>query len=91
MTISPIGPAVPFAAASAATPSPSSIPAPAVRLDRGNFMLWRALTLPNFSGAGLHGYLDGTMTAPAKTITQGTGAAATTVANPAYAAWWTQD
>ena len=54
-------------------------------------MLWRALTLPNFSGAGLHGYLDGTMAAPAKTIVQGTGAAATTIANPAYATWWTQD
>ncbi|XP_071676958.1 uncharacterized protein [Lolium perenne] len=53
--------------------------------------VWRTLSLPNFSGAGLHGYLDGTMAAPTKTIVEGTGDAAVTVANPAYAAWWTQD
>jgi hypothetical protein len=54
-------------------------------------MLWRTLSLPNLSGAGLHGYLDGTTAAPAKTIVEGTGDAAVTVANPAYATWWTQD
>ncbi|XP_051201842.1 uncharacterized protein [Lolium perenne] len=61
----------------------TSVPPPAVRLNRSNFMLWRTLSLPNLSGAGLH--------APAKTIVEGTGDAAVTVANPAYATWWTQD
>ena len=62
-----------------------SIPLPAVRLNRSNFMLWRTLSLPNLSGSGLHGHLDGTTAAPVKTIVEGT------VANPAYAAWWKQD
>jgi hypothetical protein len=38
----------------------TSVPLPALRLNRSNFMLWRTLSLPNLSGAGLHGYLDGT-------------------------------
>ena len=62
-----------------------------MRLDRSNFMLWHALTLPNFSGAGLHGHLDGTAKAPAKTTTEGTGDAVVTSDNPEYAARWTQD
>ena len=80
----------PIVSAPAATVA-AALPPPAVRLDRSNFMLWRTLTLPNFSGAGLHGHLDGTAAAPTKTITEGTGDAAVTKANPEYAAWWTQD
>ncbi|XP_071683602.1 uncharacterized protein [Lolium perenne] len=70
---------------------PASISAPAVRLDATNFTLWKGLTLPNLSGAGLHGYLDGTEEAPAKTIKQGTGDDAVDVTNPAYTRWWTTD
>lgn len=55
-------------------------------------MLWRGLTLPNLSGANLHGYLDESIfPAPAQTITEGTGDAARAVPNPAYATWWLQD
>ena len=68
-----------------------AVPAPTVRLDRTNFILWRALILPNFAGAGLHGYLDGTVAAPPRTLTEGQGDAARIVPNPAYTAWWTQD
>jgi hypothetical protein len=56
----------------------SSVPASAgiaasvpVRLDRGNFMLWKGLTLPNLSGADLHGHLDESVVTPEKTITEG--------------------
>jgi hypothetical protein len=54
-------------------------------------MLWKGLRLPNLSGAGLHGYLDSTVTAPAKEITTGEGSEAVTIPNPAYQHWWTQD
>jgi hypothetical protein len=54
-------------------------------------MLWRALSLPNFSGARLHGFLDGTATAPPQTVTTGTGDDARTVSNPDYEQWWTLD
>jgi hypothetical protein len=87
MQLSVIGPLVSPPALTAAP----TVPPVGIRLDRNNFALWRALTLTNISGASLHGYLDGTMAAPAKTITEGTGDAARQVDNPAYGTWWTQD
>ena len=54
-------------------------------------MLWKGVAIPVLAGASYHGHLDGTTAAPAKTLTQGTGDAATTVANPEYLRWWTQD
>ncbi|KAK1645127.1 hypothetical protein QYE76_062932 [Lolium multiflorum] len=82
-----LGPIVALSAAAA----PAVVTQIAVRLDRGNFALWRALSLTNLSGASLHGFLDGTAAAPAQTITDGTGDAARSVPNPAYATWWTHD
>ena len=41
--------------------------------------------------ANLHGHLDGTKAAPAKTLVVSTDDAATTVANPEYHQWWVQD
>ena len=63
---------------------------PSVRLDAGNFMLWKGLILPNIAGAGLSGYLDGTEV-PVKTIKKGEGDAAVEEPNPAYATWWVVD
>jgi hypothetical protein len=71
--------------------APAVIPTTTVRLDRNNYMLWRALTLTNLSGASFHGYLDGTTAAPSKTLTEGEGADARVVDNPEYHRWWTQD
>src|SRR4051812_8047182 len=88
MQLSIIGPVVTPPATTAST---ATAPTTGVRLDRGNFPLWRTLTVTHLSGASLHGYLDGSVAAPAKTVSQGTGDATTTVANPAYATWWTQD
>ena len=67
------------------------VPFVGVRLDRGNFPLWRALVITNLSGASLHGFLDGSAAAPATTVSKGTGDAATSEANPEYAKWWTLD
>jgi hypothetical protein len=71
--------------------APAVIPTITVRLDRNNYMLWRALTLTDLSGASLHGYLDGTTAAPSKTLTEGEGADARVVVNSEYHRWWTQD
>ncbi|KAK1647013.1 hypothetical protein QYE76_064818 [Lolium multiflorum] len=67
------------------------LPPIAVRLNGSNFMLWKALALPNLAGARLHGFLDGSAPAPSRTIREGTGDAARDVDNPAYAQWWTLD
>ena len=72
-----------------ATVFASPLPHNPVRLDRSNFLLWKTLTLPNLSCLNLHGYLNGTTVAPAKTITD--GALAHEVPNPAYLVWWQQD
>jgi hypothetical protein len=53
--------------------------------------LWRTLALTNISGTSLHGFLDGTTTAPDQTITEGTGTDTHTVSNPEYVQWWTHD
>ncbi|KAK1606785.1 hypothetical protein QYE76_030467 [Lolium multiflorum] len=74
----------------ASTPAAISLSVP-VRLDHGNFLLWKGLLLPNLSGADLHGHLDGTKPAPATEITTGEGDKAVTVPNPAYHPWWLQD
>ena len=70
---------------------PAAVAPPAVRLDATNFTLWKGLTLPNLSGAGLHGHLDGTTVAPDKTLKHGTGDDAVDITNPAYTLWWTTD
>ncbi|KAK1692562.1 hypothetical protein QYE76_009259 [Lolium multiflorum] len=67
------------------------LPAIAIRLNGSNFMLWKALAVPNLAGARLHGFLDGSAPAPPRTIREGTGDAARDVPNPAYAQWWTLD
>ena len=56
-----------------------------VRLTRANFLLWKAQVVPNLTGAGLFRYLDGSVPAPPKTITEGTGDVACSVLNPEYA------
>ena len=76
---------------STASASAGIISVPPVRLEAGNFNLWKGILLPNLSGAGLHRHLDATAVVPEKTVTEGEGDAAKTVANPQYEAWWTQD
>jgi hypothetical protein len=54
-------------------------------------MLWKGLTLPSLAGAGLHGHLNGTATAPDKTIKEGTSDAAMDVPNSEHTRWWIID
>ena len=75
---------------SALAPAPV-LPPIVVSLDRSNFMLWRALALPNFAGVRLHGFLDGSAKAPEPTVTIGIGDTARTITNPEYEQWWTLD
>ena len=75
----------------ATIPAALAVPTISVRLGRHNFMLWGGITSTVLAGANLHGHLDGTKAAPAKTLVVGTGDAATTVANPEYHQWWVQD
>jgi hypothetical protein len=88
-----VGPVISPLSASASMGSTSTtvVPPVAVRLNSSNFMLWRGLTLPNLSGAHLHGFLDNSVPAPDKTVTEGTGDGARTVPNPEYARWWALD
>ena len=62
-----------------------------VRLDRTNFLLWKTQVVPNISGQGYFGFLDGSCAAPPKTITTGTGDDAVTTTNPDYTTWWQTD
>jgi hypothetical protein len=62
-----------------------------VHLSRDNFFLWRAQAAPVLRGHQLFGYVDGSIKAPAKTITEGSGDSAVQVANPEYARWYAQD
>ncbi|XP_071685035.1 uncharacterized protein [Lolium perenne] len=87
MQLSVLGPMVSPHTAS----TPAMLPTVGICLDRNNFALWRALTLTNLSRASLRGYLDGTVAAPAHTVTEGSGNATRQVVKPAYATWWTQD
>ena len=62
-----------------------------VRLDRTNFLLWKMQVVPNISGQGWYGFLDGSCKAPPATVTEGEGANAVTKANPDYALWFYTD
>ncbi|KAM0879310.1 hypothetical protein ACQ4PT_034299 [Festuca glaucescens] len=62
-----------------------------IKLTRTNFLLWKAQVVPIVRGHQLFGYLDGTIPAPATTVTEGTGTEARQVPNPEYAAWYAQD
>jgi hypothetical protein len=81
---------------------PGAAPAPAVsihsiaslitiRLNRGNFLLWKTQAVPALHAAHLFGYVDGTIVAPSPTLTEGTGDAVRQVANPAFLRWYQQD
>jgi hypothetical protein len=60
----------------------------AVRLDHKNFLLWKTLVIPYLAGQGYLGYINGSLPAPPKTITTGTGADAVTTTDPEYTTWW---
>jgi histone deacetylase 1/2 len=62
-----------------------------IRLNRGNFLLWKTQAVPALHAAHLFGYVDGSIVAPPPTITEGTGDAARQAANPEFLRWYQQD
>lgn len=73
---------------SSSLPTPPILPlhhAVTIRLNKNNYLLWRAQLLPYLRSTKLIGYLDGTLPAPTKMI----GTEQTV--NPAYTRWYDQD
>jgi hypothetical protein len=60
-------------------------------LNKTNYTLWRAQLLPYLRSTKLIGFIDGTITAPAKHIPASTAEGADPVPNPAYGVWYDQD
>lgn len=62
-----------------------------IRLTKNNFIIWRVQLLPYLRSMKLMGYLDGSITAPAKLVTSSAAAGTDLVLNPAYDWWYDQD
>jgi hypothetical protein len=78
----------------ASSSSRASIPlhhAVTIRLNKSNYLLWRAQLVPFLRSVKLMGYLDSTTPAPAKMIAASTATGAERVSNPAYERWYDQD
>ncbi|KAJ0962959.1 hypothetical protein J5N97_028081 [Dioscorea zingiberensis] len=77
--------------------SPGLLPTPSfnhlinVKLNRDNYLLWKAQFMPYLRSQQLLGYVDGTIVCPSKTITEATSTGAAQVPNPAYQTWFQQD
>jgi hypothetical protein len=76
-----------------ASPSSSAVPTPllgqvvAVKLNKGNYALWRVHVLPIIRGAQLQGYLDGTFIAPEKEVDVKIADKTRKESNPEYIRW----
>jgi hypothetical protein len=76
-----------------ASPSSSAVPTPllgqvvAVKLNKGNYALWRAQVLPIIRGAQLQGYLDGIFIAPEKEVDVKIADKTRKESNPEYIRW----
>ncbi|KAJ0981423.1 hypothetical protein J5N97_009678 [Dioscorea zingiberensis] len=62
-----------------------------VKLTRTNYLLWKAQFLPYLRNQQLLGYVDGTIVAPEKMITQATAEGAMQTPNTTYQQWLQQD
>ena len=65
-----------------------SFPIHLTKLTRLNYPTWKATMLPYLKGQKVYCYVDGTIQEPSKTITLSDGS---TIPNPAYDIWETQD
>jgi hypothetical protein len=61
-----------------------------IKLNKNNFLLWRAQLLPYLRSSRLIGYLDGTLVAPAPQIAASTETGEL-VPNPTYEQWYNTD
>lgn len=62
-----------------------------IRLNKTNYMLWRAQLLPYLRSTKLIGFIDGSISAPPKLVASSTAEGAELVPNPAYDRWYDQD
>lgn len=62
-----------------------------VRLKKTNYLIWRGQLLPHLRSNQLLGFLDGTISAPAKQIVSSSADGAQLVPNPEYVKWFNQD
>nr|KAJ0185285.1 hypothetical protein LSAT_V11C900476660 [Lactuca sativa] len=61
------------------------------KLNRSNFLLWKAQVVPILKGVQLFGYLDGSIESPTDKVTTWAGAEAREIVNPEYNSWMVQD
>ena len=76
-----------------ASSSSTAVPTPllgqmvTVKLNKGNYALWRAQVLPIIRGAQLQGYLDGTLVTPEKEVDVKIADKTRKESNPEYIRW----
>jgi hypothetical protein len=62
-----------------------------IKLNRDNYLLWKAQIVPYLRGQHLFGFLDGSRPAPLQTITVTAADVSTLQPNPDYHTWLVQD
>jgi hypothetical protein len=62
-----------------------------IRLNKGNYLLWRAQLLPFLRSTKLLGHLDGTTPAPLMFVAASTATGAGQISNPEYERWYNTD
>ncbi|KAJ0983553.1 hypothetical protein J5N97_011808 [Dioscorea zingiberensis] len=72
-------------------PTPSFNHAINVKLNRDNYLLWKAQMMPYLRGQQLLRFVDGSYPCPEANITTTTESGATQVPNPEYKAWCQHD
>ena len=62
-----------------------------IKLNRDNYLLWKAQISPYFKGQHLFGFLDGTQPAPPQLLPPTSDASSQSTLNPEYIIWHSQD
>uniref|UniRef100_A0A2N9IMK5 Reverse transcriptase Ty1/copia-type domain-containing protein n=1 Tax=Fagus sylvatica TaxID=28930 RepID=A0A2N9IMK5_FAGSY len=79
----------------ATSTAPSSLPhiqhLITIKLNRDNYLLWKAQIVPYLRGQHLYGFIDGTNPAPPSSVTASTSDTTTALPNPEFSNWHTQD
>uniref|UniRef100_A0A2N9FB01 Retrotransposon Copia-like N-terminal domain-containing protein n=1 Tax=Fagus sylvatica TaxID=28930 RepID=A0A2N9FB01_FAGSY len=62
-----------------------------IKLNRDNYLLWKAQIVPYLRGQHLYGFIDGTNPAPPSSVTASTSDTTAVLPNPEFSNWHTQD
>jgi hypothetical protein len=80
---------------SSTSTTPSSLPhiqhLITIKLNRDNYLLWKAQIVPYLRGQHLYGFIDGTKPAPPPTLAVTASETTTVIPNPEFYTWHTQD